>query len=130
MGDDDSTARRRKGMTGRPTHIAKSSLPALVAVALVLGAGMIPAAPALADHDDGPSVGFHFFFDLPAPPFIVLPPPPPPPRAYYYQPAPRAVYMHRPYYRAWQYRERYHRDRDDDRHERRGHRHHGDRDDD
>src|SRR5262245_2234631 len=119
-------------MTCRPTdHLPKSNLPALVAVALVLGAGLIPAAPARADHgDDGPSVGFHFFFDFPSPPFIVLPPPPPPPRAYYYQPAPRAVYMHRPYYRAWKYRERYHQDRDDDRHERRGHRHHGDRDDD
>ena len=79
---------------------------ALAALAVVLGASFIAAAPARADHDDGPDVGFHFFFGLPFPP-----PPPPvvvygPPPVYYYEPAPRVVIRERPYYRDWYYRER------------------------
>jgi hypothetical protein len=78
---------------------------ALAALAVVLGAGLISAAPARADH--GPDVGFHFFFGLPFPPVPVFPVPVyEPPR--YYQPrvvyeeppvyyAPRAYYNERPH---------------------------------
>src|SRR5262245_65988230 len=101
----------------------------------MLGAGLIAAAPARADHDDGPNVGFHCFFGLPWPPIpvIVLPaPPPPPPQVYYVEPAPRAVYIGRPHYRGWRHAQRYYRDHDDDRYERRGrgHWHHHDDDQD
>jgi hypothetical protein len=82
-------------------------LSTLAALALLIGASFI-AAPARADHDDGPNVGFHFFFGLPFP----FPPPPPPvvvygpPPVYYYEPAPRVVIRERPYYRDWYYHER------------------------
>src|SRR6185295_554114 len=45
---------------------------ALAALAVVLGAGLVSAAPARADHD-GPDVGFHFFFGLPFPPVPMFP---------------------------------------------------------
>jgi len=77
----------------------KSHLRAVAAVAVVLGAGLIAAAPARADHDGGPDIGFHFFFGFPVP-FFVPPPPPPPPAVYYYQPPPQIVYRDRPYYRS------------------------------
>jgi len=90
---------------------------ALAALAVVLAASFMAAAPARADHD---GVGFHFFFGLPFPP----PPPPPvvvygPPPVYYYEPAPRVVIQERPYYRDWRYRERRYPDW-----EWRDHRHH------
>lgn len=92
-------------MARKTTH-KQFHLSALAAVAVVLGASFIAAAPARADRDDGPDVGFHFFFGLPFPP-----PPPPvvvygPPPVYYYEPAPRIVIQDRPYYRDWRYRER------------------------
>ena len=101
---------------------------ALAALAVVLGAGLIPAAPARADH--GPEFGF--FFGLPFPPFPV----PVPvyeerryyePRVYYEEPpvyyAPR-VYYERPHYRHY----RHYRDHDRGHwrdHDRRGGRHRG-----
>jgi len=95
----------------------KSHLRAVAAVAVVLGAGLIAAAPARADHDGGPDIGFHFFFGFPVP-FFVPPPPPPPPAVYYYQPPPQIVYRDRPYYREYQYRDHYWRQRG---HDQRGH---------
>jgi hypothetical protein len=118
-------------MSGNTTHFKTNQLCAMASLAVVLGAALIAAAPARADHDHGPDVGFHFFFGFP-------PPPPPevviygPPPVYYYEPAPRVVVQHRPYYRTWRYQERdyrhdnwrghrhsryhrrYHRDHDDD----------------
>ncbi len=55
------TTRRRMDMTGG-ISFKKSHLRAVAAVAVVLGAGLIAAAPARADHDGGPDIGFHFFF--------------------------------------------------------------------
>ena len=79
---------------------------ALAALAVVLGAGLVSAAPARADHD-GPDVGFHFFFGLPFPPVPMFPVPvyEPPryyePRVYYEEPpvyyAPRVYYEQRHY---------------------------------
>ena len=94
-------------------------LPAVAVLGLVLGAGLFAAAPAMADHDRGPDVGFHFFFGFPPPP-----PPPPvvvygPPPVYYYEPAPRVVIRDRPYYRDWYYQERHYPS-----YEWREHRHH------
>jgi hypothetical protein len=62
---------------------------AMAALAVVLGAGIVSAAPPRANHD-GPGVGFHFFLGLPFPPVPV--PAYEPPR--YYQP--RVVYEDRP----------------------------------
>ena len=80
-------------------------LGALAVLATAIGASLIAAEPARADHGDGPR--FSFFFGIPLP----LPPPPPvvvygPPPVYYYQPAPRIVIQNRPYYRNWYYHER------------------------
>src|SRR5215831_16475532 len=91
-------------MTRKITN-PKFHLRALAALAVVLGAGLIAAAPARAHDDDGPNVGFHFFFGFPPPP------PPPvvhygPPPVYYYDPGPRVVIQNRPYYRDWRYHER------------------------
>jgi hypothetical protein len=69
---------------------------ALAALAVVLGAGLVSAAPARADHD-GPDVGFHFFFGLPFPPIPVFPVPVYEPPRYY---EPRVVYEERPVYYA------------------------------
>jgi hypothetical protein len=96
-------------MAGKTINLEKSHLRAAAAVAVALGASLIAAEPARADHDDGPDVGFHFFFGFPPPP------PPPvvrygPPPVYYYEPAPRVVIQHRPYYRQWRYQERNYRD--------------------
>jgi hypothetical protein len=104
-------------------------LSALAALAVVLGTSFMAASPARADHDDGPDVGFHFFFGLPFPP-----PPPPvvvygPPPVYYYEPAPRVVIRERPYYRDWRYRERAYPSYEWRQRGYRGHRHH-DHDDD
>jgi len=69
---------------------------ALAALAVVLGAGLVSAAPARADHD-GPDVGFHFFFGLPFPPIPVFPVPVYEPPRYY---EPRVVYEEAPVYYA------------------------------
>jgi hypothetical protein len=95
-------------MTRKIVDFVGSNLRTLAALAVLLGAGLIAAAPAHADHDRGPDVGFHFFFGFPPPP------PPPvvvygPPPVYYYDPAPRIVIQDRPYYRDWNYRERHYR---------------------
>jgi len=104
---------------------------ALAALAVVLGAGLISAAPARADHR-GPDVGFHFFFGLPFPP-IPVPVYEPPryyePPVYYEEPlvyyAPPVYYEDRPYWDHDQWRgydgrggshgrRHHHRDDDDD----------------
>jgi len=106
----------------------------LAAVAVVLGAGLIAAAPARADHR-GPDVGFHFFFGLPFPPIPVpVPVYEPPvyyedPPVYYEEPpvyyGPRAYYEDRPYWDhdqwrgndgrgGWHGRRHHHRHDDDD----------------
>ena len=113
----------------------KSHLRAVAVVAAVLGTGLVAAAPARADHNDGPDIGFHFFFGVPVP-FFVPPPPPPPPAVYYYQPTPQIVYRDRSVYREHRYRDHYWRQRGHDygrRHDGRGydddeHRHRDDRD--
>lgn len=118
-------------MSGNTTHFKTNQLCAMASLAVVLGAALIAAAPARADHDHGPDVGFHFFFGFP-------PPPPPevviygPPPVYYYEPAPRVVVLHRPYYRAWRYQERDYRDDNwrGHRHNRYHRRYHRDHDDD
>ena len=94
-------------------------LHAVAALGLVLGAGLLAATPAKADHDHGPS--FHFSFGFPPPPVVVVEPPP----VYYYEPAPRVVIQHRPYYRAWHYHDRHHgKEWRHHRHHKRHHRHH------
>jgi hypothetical protein len=98
----------RKTTTYKKRHLTR----ALAALAVVVGAGMISAAPAKADHWGGPHVSFSF--GLPFPPFPVPVPVYEPPG--YYRPAPvyveRPVYYGRPYYRNhW---------RDHDRWDRRG----------
>jgi hypothetical protein len=91
-------------------------LRALAVLAVVLGAGLIAAVPARAEHRG--DVGVHFFFGLPVPFFPVPVPVPVPvygPPVYYEPPeyyegppvyyGPRAHYYERPYYpeRHWRY---------------------------
>ena len=110
-------------MTRNPTTRSRrrTLTRALAALAVVLGAGLISATPARADH--GPDVGFRFFFGLPFPPFPVpVPVYEPPryyePRVYYYEEPP--VYYAPPVY----YEQRHYRNRGHDRHWR-GDRHDG-----
>ena len=105
----------------------RNHLHAAAVLAMVLGVGLFAAAPAMADHDRGPDVGFHFSFGFPPPP------PPPvvvygPPPVYYYEPAPRVVIRDRPYYRDWRYRERGYPSYEWRERRHHGHRHHRDRD--
>jgi len=95
-------------------------LRALAVLAVVLGAGLIAAVPARAEHRGGADVGVHFFFGLPVPFFPPPVPVPVPVPVYeppvYYEPpeyyegppvyyGPRAYYYERPYYpeRHWRY---------------------------
>ena len=86
----------------RKSNSRSFHLGAVAAVVVMIAGGLLAAAPARADHDRGPDVGFHFFFGFPPPP------PPPviiegPPPVYYYEPAPRVVIQSRPGYREWHY---------------------------
>jgi hypothetical protein len=107
---------RKTTTHSKPRMLAR----ALAALAMVVGAGLISAAPARADH--GPDVGFGFFFGLPFPPIpIPVPVYEPPryyePRVYYDEPR---VYYGRP--RAYYERPRYYRHREWRDHDRwRGH---------
>jgi hypothetical protein len=72
------------------THKKPRMVQALAALVLALGAGLIGAAPARADH--GPDVGFSFSFGFPVPFFPVPVPVYAPPVRY----APPAVVYERP----------------------------------
>jgi hypothetical protein len=84
----------RKTTTYKKRHLTR----ALAALAVVVGAGMISAAPAKADHGGGPHVSFSF--GVPFPPFPFFPVPvysaPVHVERPYYRPAP--VYVERPVY--------------------------------
>ena len=111
-------------MSRKTTTYKKPMVQALAALAVVLGVGLIGAAPARADH--GPDVGFSFSFGFPAP-FFPVPVYAPP---VVYRPVPvnaPPVYYQRPYsyghgHSHWRKHDRHDRwDRDDrwDRHDRR-----------
>ena len=104
------------------THKKPRMVQALAVLAVVLGAGLIGAAPARADHD-GPNVGFSFSFGFPAP-FVPVYAPPVvvyrEPVVVYERPvyhAPRVYHKHRRH-GYWRKHDRYHdrwdrRDRSD-----------------
>ena len=101
------------------THKKPRTVQALAALAVVLGASLIGAAPARADH--GPDVGFSFSFGFPAPfvpvpvyrePVVVYREPVVVYREPVYYPAPR-VYYQQPSHRHWRKHDRRH-DRWDD----------------
>ena len=82
-------------MSRKTTTYRKPIAKALAALAVVLGVGLIGAAPARADH--GPDVGFSFSFGFPAP-FFPVPVYSPP---VVYRPVPvyaPPVYYQRSYY--------------------------------
>ena len=85
-------------MSRKTTTYKKPMVKALAALAVVLGMGLIGAAPARGDH--GPSAGFSFSFGFPFPFFPVPVPVYAPPVVYRPVPvyhAPPVVYYERPY---------------------------------
>lgn len=111
-------------MSRRTTYTnPRMRLPALAALAVAIGAVLISAAPARADHD-GFRAGVHFFFSLPLPPIPVAVYAPPP---VYYAPAPPVYYAppvysydkpcrhgHRRHHHHWRGRGARHDDWDED----------------
>ena len=105
----------RKTTTYKKRHLSR----ALAALAVVVGAGMISAAPARADH--GPDVGFSFSFGFPAP-FVPVPVPVVEQRVYYGPPVfygpPPVYYREAPVYYPARPHKHWRHDRRHDRHDR------------
>jgi hypothetical protein len=100
----------RRIVSAFPPFVSYQGL-AVAGVAVVLAAGLIAAATAQADQNDGPTVGSEFSSSFsparrPAPPELVHGMP----RASYAQPAHRTMSQHRPYYRDRYYGDPHQRD--------------------